>query len=261
MRYRVILSMFTVFLLAGCVGNESSLFVREMKVPPSMPDCTSSPSDAFTPLGLLDLAFGNAYSSYFLLENRLMSREDYSKPSSETAGIFVEGSEVSVRAADGTPLGLPEYYEFEGYIAPESEGIIFANVIPSTTGMLIAQQLGCPQIGLLPFGTSAYYTLVYADVKFLGHTTGGTDVETPSFTVGIELCCGCLVNWNSCETGCGRFCEDVEASGMCINGVGNGGDPYDCREIYHDSNATWQETEMNASDELETVTKSCDDCS
>lgn len=256
MRHSVIPGFLIVFVMAGCVDNESSIYVTEMKIPPKPPDCVSSPSDAFASTGLLDLTFRTSYSSFFLVRNNLMSREDYTTLSTETAGVVIEGAEVSVRAVDGTLLGATEYYEFEGYVPPESEDIVFASVIPAAIGIQISQQVGCPTLSDLPFGSNVNYDIVYSDVKFLGHTTGGTDVETPSFTVPISLCCGCLVNWLNCGTGCDRYCEDPEESGMCLNGVANGGDLFDCRVLYNDMNATWQETDENGV----LVTVGCDSC-
>lgn len=262
MKFRIIIGILAVCLWGSCVANESSVFVREMKAPAAPPDCTSSTSDAFTPLGLFDISFRSSYASYFLLENRLMAREDYSKPTAETNGVIIEGAEVSVRAMNGSPITQREYYEFEGYIPPESEGIIFASVIPATATNTLSQQLGCPQKDSLPVGTNVFYTMVYADVKFLGHTNGGTDVETPSFTVGIEICCGCLINWTNCMVTCDMYCEDPDGSGMCIDGVANGGGLYDCRNIYHNPNASWTVTETDPITGAQvTNTYTCETCS
>ena len=217
----------------GCVDNEESFFIEHVKAQPQAPDCEVSVSDGNIAMGLLDLSFRNSYTGWYLVNNGLVSREDLGNLVTETNGIIVDGAEVYVRALNGAVIGATEYYEFERFIPPEEESIAFALSLPGTIVGELAASQNCPVLTSLS-GQLAVNATVYSVVRFIGHTNGDVDVETPEFTFPIELCCGCLVEWANCADPCSRFCEEPEKHGMCTPGVYNGGDLYDCRYLYYD---------------------------
>ncbi len=272
---KVMLATLVLCLLAfGCEDNEISFYVEHAKAQPEAPTCEVSESDGFASYGILDLAFGSSYGGSYLVKNALMSREDYGNLRAETNGIFIDGMEVYVRQMDGSMVGSTEYYEFEHYLAPEETGLAHAVAVPASITQGLADNYGCLLLNdsNYPQDTITYdvngqrvprsLDSVYTVVRFLGHSQGGSDVQTPEFTFLIHLCCGCLVDWDNCGNGCSAFCEEPEGHGMCTMGVGNGGAEMDCRMLYHNTGARWGECSIDEADP-DAGTRQCncdDDC-
>ncbi|MBN2715341.1 MAG: hypothetical protein JXX14_05770 [Deltaproteobacteria bacterium] len=63
--------------------------------------------------------------------------------------------------------------------------------------------------------------IMYSYLKFLGHSQGGKEVETPEFTVVIFPSCGVEGGWEACVANpCTAFCkEDATISEVCSEGV------------------------------------------
>jgi hypothetical protein len=254
MKKAAILTVFVFGLGTGaCVDNEISFFIEHAKAQPEAPNCVWSPSDEFATTGLIDLAFSNVYNQGFLVQNQLMAREDYDNLIAETNGIFVEGYEVSVRLAPNEAVGETERSDVEIYVEPESVGIIvvttLSEAIVDTLGgdCLPLSYANYPPDDMFPERQDADGNYVprdegfaWVNVRFLGHTNGGLDVETPEFTFGIQLCCGCLVDWSACNDPCERYCKDPEGHKMCTLGVANGDSMFDCRAIYSNPAASWE---------------------
>ncbi len=258
MRQFVISTVLVIGLgTAACVDNEISFFIEHAKTQPEAPACTWSPSDDFSTTGLIDLAFSSSYPQGFLVQNQLMSREDYDNLIAETNGIFVEGYEVSVRlASTNEAIGGTEAADVEIYVEPESVGIIPVIVLSDSVVDDLADAVGCLPLNSRNYPDETVYSsgtdingewisrdlgFANAQVRFLGHTNGGLDVETPEFTFGIYLCCGCLVNWNNCSDRCQRYCGEPDENKMCTLGVANGESQFDCRNLYSDPNAVWDD--------------------
>ena len=240
---RGIIALLLVSVFAkGCVDNETTFFVEHIKVPPEPPECVVSPSDAWISTGLVDLAFRNAYPSHYLVTNQAVSRVDLPNLKTETNGINIDGAESYTQLMNGDRvLDDPEYYQFQKYIGPGASDIAYA--VPMTKAVVerLAQINGCAPLttGMGRF-FPVYYDPVYTAVRFLGHTGGGSDVDTPEFTFLVELCCGCLIDWGNCmEPSCSTYCDEPRAHGMCTLGVANGGALLDCRELTRDLTATW----------------------
>jgi hypothetical protein len=251
----IVIEVACAVIFTGCVDNELSVFIEHVKIQPKAPDCTSSAGDNRSSGGLLDLAFDNPYTAHYLVTNALIPRENTSNFVVESNGVTIEGMEVYVRRLDGSLYGTTEYYEFEFYIPPESSDVAFAVSLP----LSVVRRLASPGVllkdGCLPLNSANYpgtafneglfswlssdLGTVYSEVRFLGHTAGGTDVETQVFTFPISLCCGCLVNWLNCLDPCARYCQEPEQDGMCADGIANGGDLYDCRALYYNPQQTW----------------------
>ncbi len=250
---KVMLATLVLCLLAfGCEDNEITFFVEHMKTQPEAPTCETSESDAFSARGLLDLSFGNSFSGFYFVTNHLMAREDYGNLRAETNGITIDGMEVYVRGMDGTSYGSTEYYEFEQYVPPEDSTVAYAVAIPTSVTQALSESLGCLPLNGNNYPGSTigedangqivprYFDSVYSVVRFLGHSQGGSDVQTPEFTYPIDLCCGCLLDWANCMEGdCGRYCVKPDEPSMCHIGSDNGG-TFDCRTLYFDpEDASW----------------------
>ncbi len=251
--------IFALAVLASCEPNEISFYVEHVKEQPEAPECSVTESDGFIPTGAMDLSFRNAYGAWCLVTNQLMAREDYGNGMAETNGITIDGMEVYVRATNGVLLGAPEYYELELYVEPENSTVAAAVMIPNSLVEELADEYDCPYYASFPTDTVGGFSMgsVYAVARFIGHTSGGADVLTPEFSFLINLSCGGLINWDNCMTNCDRYCEEPEDNTMCILGVYNGGDEYDCRHIYYNPNAEWYPAPGEICDE---AICNCSDC-
>jgi hypothetical protein len=268
------------FFAYACHDDEVAFFIEHVKTQPDAPDCEVTTGDNYTSGGYMDLALAGEFYGWFLVQNQLLAREDYANLKAETNGIFVEGVEVYIRTGNQEVVGSSEYYPQEFYIEPESEEIVGAVMVPYNAIQAIANQAGClplskenyPNYSVYPPSTSNNPYLdrngsafleksgtIYSVARILGHSGGGTDVETQEFTFRIGWCCGCLVNWTSCFDPCERYCEPPEEHGMCTIGVANGGAPYDCRNIYHDPRVTWGDCGSDADGDA--IPCTCDSCS
>jgi hypothetical protein len=255
----------TGLLFGGCVENEITLFVEHMKVQPKPPTCVSNTGDEKAAEGVIDLAIAHSFAGYYYVTNAAMIREEYDNLRAETDGVFIEGMEVYVLpTAGGGPIGGSEYYEYQMYIPPQSSDIVPAVVIPNAIVEQLREENGCSAAfsydpeGMFVDGemadafwngiTAEYYDSVYAVVRFLGHTAGGSDLTTPEYSFLITPCCNCLVNWTCCTMPCDAFCSDPDESTTCNPGVlaGNGTleeVSYDCRNIYHGALASWGDSD------------------
>jgi len=229
------------FVLGGCKENEQSFYVEHIKMQPSPPDCTVGVGDEYSSAAHIDLAVANEYLAFYLVTNGTMVRKDYDNLDNETDGIIIDGMETfTVTASGGQLVGSTEYFEFENFIPPESSEVIPAIVISASTLETLRTAYGCQPVVNVSANTviqngvpaSSYISSVYSHVRFIGHTQGNIDVETPEFSYLIELCCNCHVNWEPCRSKCEFYCEDYEKPETCNLGVkaGNGSD-VDCRYL------------------------------
>ncbi|MBW2276772.1 MAG: hypothetical protein JRF63_04725, partial [Deltaproteobacteria bacterium] len=110
-----------------------------------------------------------------------------------------------------------------------------------------------------------WFDTLYGKVRFLGHTQGGSEVETPEFSFLIETCCNCLINWMNCFGPCETFCVDPEDNETCHEGSSTGGDwekeAVDCREIMQYNGAAWEAVVYDTLGNPSIVTQTCSDCS
>jgi hypothetical protein len=275
----------TGLALAGCVENEQTLFVEHMKIQPKPPSCVSNTGDEKAAEGLIDLAIAHSFGGYYYVTNAAMVREEYDNLRAETDGVFIEGMEVYVVGTSGGIYGSSEYYEYQMYIPPESSDIVPAIAVPNSVVQELASGYGCNRADsyvpaeMFVAGTDAlemaedywggitveYYDSVYAVVRFLGHTGGGSDLETPEYSFLITPCCNCLVDWSCCTSPCDAFCGEPDELSSCNPGVlaGNGTleeVSYDCRNIYRGALGSWDDPAYALPVSCETCTLS-DGCS
>jgi hypothetical protein len=235
----------------GCVDNEQSFFIEHAKSPPEPPECVTSEGDPFTTSGGTDLAVAGSYGLTFLVQNGMVAKENYANLQAETNGIFIEGAETNLESVGGELIGETVYYDQPIWVEPEGEGLASAILIGGAEAQALSDGYGCLPVSRsnYPYATlggtdvngqavGRYFEPVYANIRFLGHTNGGLDVETPVIRFLVELCCGCMVDWSTCADPCEAFCNVAEDE-FCSAGKFGGGN-YPCGNIYFDSSATWQ---------------------
>jgi hypothetical protein len=243
-----------VALAAGCADNEVTFYIDHVKAQPAPPECSASTGDPAAPQGLIDLAFGNAYKAFYQVTNRAMVRDQSENLRAETDGIMVEGMEVYVETPEGEIIGGSDtnnFYQYPIYIEPESTDIVFADSLPENIVLELASEKGCAQLAdyeeadfvkliedpSVPLPESKSLGFVYSVVRFLGHTNGGTEVQTPEFPFLIDMCCNCLVAWDNCVNHCSAFCLSPETATTCTPGVGGF---TDCAFYSHNPKHTWE---------------------
>lgn len=259
----------------GCADNEVTLFIEHMKKQPEAPECSVVTGDPYVRTGTLDVAFGNGFTAFLLVTNHAMSREAYESGKVETNGVFIDYAEVYLLGTDGSLIGERGRHVIEYYIEPESSNVVSVDLIPQGSAADLQVRGNCPPLGSSFYpagsigkdvqGSSVPRSLekVQAVVRLFGHTGGGTEVETQEYAVGIDLCCGCLVDWGNCLSNCSRLCDDVQGNSMCSAGVANGGIAMDCRELYHNAGATWtcpEDSDHEDTDSDSVRECNCDDC-
>ena len=265
-------------LVGSCVDNEISLFIEHAKVQPEAPDCVTSPSDDNTSAGEIDLAFRNGFVNMYLIQNQLMSREDYDNLVAETNGVFIDSYDVSVTiASTNQAVGMSERLPSPIYIEPESTEVVSAIVLPAALVDELADAAGCVPLNIINYpeesmlrtaeredvnGLPVPRTVgtINTSVRFYAHSQGGSDLETQRFTFPISACCGCLVEWGNCDAYCDRYCTEpsaFEEDKMCTAGIANGEGMYDCRRMYRDISRTWQC--LDDPDDVDFSTCNCED--
>jgi hypothetical protein len=273
------LALMVVASVGSCVDNEVTFYIEHMKVHPSPPSCVSSTGDEVAASGTVDLALAGGFFGYYYVTNHAMIREEYDNLRAETDGIIVDGMEVSVVDAEtGASVGDPvsEYYEYERFIPPESSDIVPAVVMSQSVTERLREIYDCPSAvswvenEYLEYldddhwdptpPTREYFGAVYSKVRFIGHTQGGKDLETPEFSFLIDLCCNCLFDYANCLSGCGAFCETPEEAETCYIGATTGGAiddiVYDCRNISNGLTESWTGPDQYGNDVLQV----CADC-
>lgn len=232
-----VLALLLAAALGGCRDNEESFYIEHMKAMADPPDCKYSTGDPYRHGIRVDLSLrqDHDFFGHFQTTNALLAREDYDNLKAESNGIFVEGSETVVTVG-GQSVGGSAYSSAEIYIGPETTNVLPGIAIPGDVFADLAEHYGCPSSGAMlagmsaqllatgaatpPAGYSELLSTGYATVRFIGHTQGGTDVETNGFTFTLDFCCGCAVDWNSCDTPCEMFCDEAaEVVSMCEWGV------------------------------------------
>jgi hypothetical protein len=181
----------------GCTEEQTSFFIQG-NVSVDAPQCIARAegSAALLGVGMLDVALKKDY-----VGSQLTPRGDKANLRTETTIATMKGAEVhlydDVGELDGDPFTVPA----NGVINPEASddagfGIIFATLIPATTGIRIADEL-----------TSLNQRVTrVAEVTVFGTTIGGTDIESSPFNYVIQVCEGCLVDFPA---------EAVDENGAC----------------------------------------------
>jgi hypothetical protein len=251
--------------LGGCKDNEQSFYIEHLKVLPEPPECKYSTGDQVATGFTIDLAVDREQDFYggFQVTNGLMAREDYDNLKAESNGIFIEEAEAVINMG-GSSVGGSISRRVEQYLAPESSNVIMGIVIPAELKVALADALGCQSIedaadaytdsydngSFGPAPTDETYAAGYGEVRFLGHTQGGIDVETNSLSFAIQPCCNCYVDWNLCNDECGTFCEGENTTiSYCEGAMGiNVAPDLPCNHWTTNTGATWDTADGGVGD-------------
>jgi hypothetical protein len=258
--------------LAGCRDNQESFYIEHMKVIPDPPECKYTTGDPAAYSVTVDLAFvdDNDFYAGFQVTNALMTREDYDNLKAESNGILVDGAEAAV-SVGGQSAGASVFRAVDAFLEAESTDVIMGITIPGEVKTNLGAALGCAsaedtatamlvdlQDGVLDNPPEAVnFDTGYGSVRFLGHTLGGSEVETNVFSFAIQSCCNCAVDWSACMNPCNAFCSEPTGYTYCDGalGINAGGNPLPCNLLTYNPNATWtSETDGGV------VEVGCDSC-
>ncbi len=284
---RIFIGVSAAVLVAAttsCEPDEISFVIKHVKSMPDAPACTYSISDDFISGMTVDLANAIGVENAYLVKNQLMSTEEYNNLDAESNGILLDYYDVSVTVSSTNSTIGSSRISYNQYIAPESEDLIMAQTLPASMIADLADELGCLEFNEGNYPADAmfsdpgnredrngnevprYLGTVYSTMRFFGHSQGGKDVSTQSFNFAMDLCCGCSINWNNCDSECSRYCKEAVKNAVCVSGVVSGGNLLDCRSAYYDLQATWDNPPclVDPDNDSETDTRLCNcaqDCS
>jgi hypothetical protein len=175
---------------ASCSHEQTGLYIQG-NVKLTAPDCIAQPEATSTliDVGALDVALKLDYEASLLVGSQLTPRGDKANLRTESMVTTIEGAEVHLYTDKGD-LDAAFTVPASGVIAPTSAadpgfGIIFATLIPQSSGAALAGQI-----------TDRSQTVTrVADVKVYGKTIGGLDIESSTLSYVIKVCKGCLVEF------------------------------------------------------------------
>lgn len=210
--------------LAAC-SDEQTGFVVLGNVATNAPACIAQ-ADGNTQTylsGLLDVGLRLDYKAILLVGNQLTPRGDKTNLRTETQITTITGAEVALFLEDGS-LDREFTVPASGVIAPDQAeqpgfGVVGVTLIPAEAGLELADQLS---------DRGQRRTRV-VEVRVFGTTIGGNDVESSPFSYVIEVCEGCLVNFELealDSTGVCRLALDQDLTAPCFFGQD---ESVDCR--------------------------------
>lgn len=180
---------------AGCEDNESMLFIVGVLAVETT-NCVAKPERGATLRagGTLDTALASSYRAALLVGSQLTQRGSREQLRTETARLSLEGAEVTLTDAGGTPLNLgdgvgnPFSTLGTGFVDPAGGtdpgfGVIFVDVVPAVIQPSVS--------AALEHGDG----IVVAKIRAFGSTLGGQDVESGEYTFPLRICDGCLINY------------------------------------------------------------------
>ncbi len=173
------LTAFVGLCAAGCVQNESSLFVRGV-IALEQGDCTAEPDPdtTFLASGVMDRLLTDRYVGALLVGNQMVPRGSADQIRTETSRVSLRGAEVRISDTQGN--NLREFsVDGTGFVDPSTStvpgyGVLFATLVPTPNGL---------------------DENVVATVKVFGRTLGGREMESGELSFPIRLCNGCLIHY------------------------------------------------------------------
>jgi hypothetical protein len=189
-------------VIFACTHDDSTLFIYNaiaptQTIPGASCNFAANPSQSFIDQGKLDVALGTSYTAVFLVGNQMVAQGDPTKPRTETSNVNIQGAVVRITQADGTPITT--YTDLTaGGVAAASGGtpgyvaIAVTIVDQGTVGTLF------PVIA--PDIMNTVRVITYT--KVFGKSLGGENVESNEFEFPVDLCVGCLIDFNLINTNC-----------------------------------------------------------
>ncbi|MBN2715436.1 MAG: hypothetical protein JXX14_06245 [Deltaproteobacteria bacterium] len=232
-----------------------SFYIEHMKAMPTPPQCTTDIRDAEMPYMRVNLMIADDPGNFFQATNMLGDNTDKA-----SSGIMIDGYELKTTIPGMGIVGGTEYFEYSKYVAPQTSDLLYATVLSSATTGFLRDAFHCSynpphtiadaiysttyRDSLTEKGkdvpaelnaeatsgdvllqnllfTAAMPDILYSTVRFIGHTMGGQDIETPEFTIEIRPWCGVEGGWEPCiDNICTAFCNAAASlPEFCVAGV------------------------------------------
>lgn len=222
-----LLALGSVALIPSCADNNSSLFIVGV-LDIDLTSCIGKPDNTgpFRSGGTLDTAFASGYTALVLVGNQLTQRGSREQLRTETSRVTLRGAEVQLTTLDGKALNVPGA---QGTFSTVGTGFVdpAAGDTPSYATMAV---------NLIPAGLTGLPPQVLAKIRVFGETLGGTSVTSSELDYEIDVCTGCLVDFDTPDTtqpaGSPFLCATTTASSMqttvarpCITGQDQ---PFSC---------------------------------
>lgn len=166
-------------LLFGCVDNRATFFVRDNKVPDEECIVQSDRNARSLFFGILDVGVRTNWYMFPSFENAMTESLKLNPVTAESNRIQVSGAQVRLALDTGESLGDDFFVPFSGIVEPGGTGVTSFMAIPSG------------------YVTDAYIgAAVIVEMRILGTTLGGIDVDTPWFSFPVYVCRCCLVDFS-----------------------------------------------------------------
>jgi hypothetical protein len=182
---------FGITLAAGCVDNNSSMFIQGV-LAPEAPDCDVTAAQGSTLLGegVLDVEFSTEYRAWLLVGNQMTPRGAKQQVRAETSRVSLRGAEIVLEDVEGG--GIAEFtVPGTGFVTVNRSeqpgfGAFLTTLIPGSNGGTISNRIG-----------SAYgaQMTVIANIRVFGDTLGGVEVESAELSFPIRVCRGCTIHY------------------------------------------------------------------
>lgn len=173
---------------SGCADNDSSLYIQGvMLLEP--PDCVARAQAQANLLlgGVMDVGVNRQYRATLLVGNQQAPRGQKQRLRTETSRVTLRGAEVSLEAADGTPLLDAYSVPGTGFVTVNQSqepgfGVFAATLLPEPAGAAAEEALG-----------GNVSVTVIANIRVFGETLGGKEIESSELSFPISVCRGCTV--------------------------------------------------------------------
>ncbi len=177
-----LLALGSLTLIAGCVDNDSSLFILGV-IDTNQSTCLAKPdtTSAMLPSGTMDTEFINSYTADLLVGSQLTQQGSREQLRAETSRISLRGAEVTLTSLNGQKTYGKYSTVGTGFVDPSSGDA------PTYAAMAV---------NIIPPGIAGLsQTVVLAKIRVFGSTLGGESVTSSELDFPITVCRGCLVQY------------------------------------------------------------------
>lgn len=194
----------------ACTDNDQSLFIRNALAPAQNRQngaCiyTDDPQQAALFYGDVDLGIRDNYTGVFLVGNQQIPRGDPLAVRAESNRVHLNGGIVRITRPDGA-LVREFTASATGFADPQNNnaadfGVMGMIVIDAPTAAILRDNLVAEAARLTslqpantpPVNVRSLSLQVLANIRVIGRSLGGTDIESAEYTYPINVCVGCRV--------------------------------------------------------------------
>lgn len=188
-------------VVPACADNDQSIFIRGALAPAQNRQngaClyTDDPTQATLFEGSLDVGVRDNYLGAYIVGNQMIPRGDPQNVRAESNRAHINGGIVRVTRTDGTTIR--EFTAFAtGFADPQNNnnpdfGVMGLITIDAPTALILRDEL-VAQARAQNVNVRSLSTQVLANIKVIGKTLGGVDLESAEYQFPIRVCVGCLV--------------------------------------------------------------------